>query len=122
MTKDSPLITNLSWGQTGTEAGSFKDAKLWPGGAREWDWKETGTEHTPGIQPADVAELLEREVDTVILSTGQEERLKVMDETIEHLKEAGVETIVLETTQAVDKYNELAKDGQAVGALIHSTC
>jgi hypothetical protein len=37
----------------------FKDAKVFPGGAREWDWRETGTRHVPGIQPADVQELIE---------------------------------------------------------------
>ena len=26
--------------------GTLRDAKLFPGGAREWDWRETGTEHT----------------------------------------------------------------------------
>ena len=30
-------------------------AKLYPGGARAWDWRETGTRHRPGIQPADIA-------------------------------------------------------------------
>jgi hypothetical protein len=29
---------------------TFKDAKLFPGGARAWDWRETGTGHVPGIQ------------------------------------------------------------------------
>ena len=38
----------------------YKDAKLFPGGSREWDWRETGTEHVPGINPADVQELLDR--------------------------------------------------------------
>jgi len=36
--------------------GAGKDFKLYPGGGREWDWDETRTWHTPGIQPADVKE------------------------------------------------------------------
>ncbi len=56
----SPRITRLSWGHLEIEgAHAFRDAKLYPGGAREWDWRETGTHHVPGIQPADVAELLD---------------------------------------------------------------
>ena len=52
----SPRITHLSWGRLEVEGGrSFKDAKLWPGGGRAWDWKETGTRHRPGIQLADGA-------------------------------------------------------------------
>jgi hypothetical protein len=59
--KRSPQITHVSWGRLEVEgkAGPYKDAKLFPGGSREWNWRETGTEHVPGIQPADVQELLE---------------------------------------------------------------
>lgn len=36
----SPRITRLSWGHLEIEGGrAFKDAKLYPGGAREWDWR-----------------------------------------------------------------------------------
>jgi hypothetical protein len=56
----SPLITHLSWGRLEVAGGRrFKDAKLFPGGSREWDWSETGTDHVPGIQSEDVEELLE---------------------------------------------------------------
>ena len=53
---NSPRVTHLSWGHLEVEGvdGSFKDAKLFPGGARAWDWNETGTNHEPGIQPADI--------------------------------------------------------------------
>jgi hypothetical protein len=55
----SPRITQLSWGRLEVDGDqTFKDAKLFPGGAREWDWRETGTHHVPGIQPADLEELL----------------------------------------------------------------
>ena len=36
----SPRIGHLSWGRLEVEGqGAFKDAKLYPGGAREWDWR-----------------------------------------------------------------------------------
>lgn len=57
----SPRIVRLSWGQIEVEGGiRFRDAKLYPGGSWEWDWRETGTQHSPGILPADVEELLHR--------------------------------------------------------------
>jgi hypothetical protein len=31
------------------KAEPYRDAKLFPGGSREWNWRETGTEHVPGI-------------------------------------------------------------------------
>lgn len=120
--EQSPRITSLSWGAVVTAAGAFRDAKLWPGGGRGWDWTETGTHHSPGIQPADVAELLERGARHVILSRGQQHRLKVTPAALEAIAEAGAGAEVLGTTEAVDRYNALAADGVAVGALIHSTC
>src|SRR6516162_8417412 len=56
----SPQITHVSWGRLEVEgkAKPYKDAKLFPDGSREWNWRETGAEHMPGIQPADVQELL----------------------------------------------------------------
>jgi hypothetical protein len=74
----SPWILQLSWGRLEVESlGTFKDAKLYPGGGREWDWRETGTRHVPGIQPADVAELLDHGAEVVVLSKGVLERLQV---------------------------------------------
>ena len=72
----SPLITGLSWGRMAVQGvGSGKDFKLWPGGGRAWDWRETGIHHRPGIQPADVQELLENGCQAIVLSRGQLRRL-----------------------------------------------
>lgn len=122
MPERSPKITNLSWGEVQTDTGTFKDVKLWPGGGRAWDWNETGTSHDPGIQTADVKELVDNGAETIILSIGQNERLKIKDETTNYLEKEGVDVHILETNDAVDKYNQLAKAGEPVGALIHSTC
>lgn len=121
--KPSPKITHLSWGRLNVEEHeqAYKDAKLFPGGSREWDWNETGTSHTPGIQPADVEELLNHGSTVVVLSRGIYKRLQVSPETLEYLKNHEVEVHVLQTEDAVKKYNELAET-EAVGALIHSTC
>jgi hypothetical protein len=75
---DSPRITSVSWGRIEVAGlGTGKDFKLYPGGGREWDWAETGTRHSPGIQPADVEELVEHGATVVVLSQGMEERLEV---------------------------------------------
>lgn len=102
--------------------GSGKDFKLWPGGGRAWDWRESGTEHVPGIQPADVDELLERGSRVVVLSRGNELRLETTVETMNLLKERGVEVHVEQTGAAVKLYNQLAGASVAVGGLFHSTC
>jgi len=117
----SPRITRVSWGRLEVEDDSFKDAKLFPGGSREWDWNETGTRHVPGIQPSDVEELLERGATVVVLSRGFEERLRVRPETLRMLEDEGVPVHVEQTEEAVRLYNEL-REHEKVGALIHSTC
>lgn len=118
----SPKIVEDSWGSLKVEKhGSFKDAKLWPGGAKEWDWSETGTEHSPGIQPADAEELINHGAEVVILSTGRNQRLGVPEETVSAISAQGASVEVHPTEKAINRYNELA-DNQPVGALIHSTC
>lgn len=125
MSETSPEISDLSWGSvTVDENGNrkeYRDAKVWPGGSRGWDWNETGTSHTPGVQIADVRELVDHGAEKVILSRGQNRRLRVKTETLEWLEDQGVDTEVMESTKAVNRYNEL-RDEEAVGALIHSTC
>ena len=119
----APLITHLEWGQVKVEgqAGSYKDAKLFPGGSRAWDWNETGTRHEPGIQPADVEELLAHRAGVIILSQGFNQRLQVCPETLQLLQKKNITAHILRTEEAVRLYNEL-REKEPVGALIHSTC
>lgn len=119
----SPTIGGNGWGSIEVEGhGSYRDAKLWPGGARGWDWNETGTRHRPGIQPADVAELLEHVPDVVVLSRGRQRRLETAPETLSLLDERGVEVVRERTEAAIDRYNELAAQGRRVAGLFHTTC
>ena len=101
---------------------SGKDMKLWPGGGRKWDWKETGTRHNPGIQVVDVEELIDRGASVVVLSRGMKLVLKTCPETLEYLERRGIRYEIEETNEAVRIYNELARRGVAVGGLFHSTC
>ncbi len=118
----SPRILDVAWGHTEVEElGVVKDVKLWPGGGREWDWRETGTQHVPGILPGDVEELIEHGTDVVVLSKGMELRLQTAPETLHLLRQRSIEVHVEETKAAVDLYNRLAVSRQA-GCLIHSTC
>ncbi|SDK93752.1 Protein of unknown function [Nonomuraea jiangxiensis] len=101
--------------------GEGKDFKLYPGGGRSWDWGETGTRHSPGIQPADVQELLDQGCQVIVLSRGMDLVLRTCPETLELLAEKGVEVHLAETRAAVEHYNALTRT-VAVGGLFHSTC
>jgi hypothetical protein len=118
----SPNVTELSWGQIVIEGKrTFKDAKLYPGGAQEWDWNETGTKHVPGIQTSDVQDLIEHGARVIVLGIGMYEQLRVSAEAMQLLKKTGIPTHILQTRKAVQKYNELCASNP-VGGLFHTTC
>ncbi|MDG4771696.1 Mth938-like domain-containing protein [Solwaraspora sp. WMMD792] len=112
----------VSWGRMEVEGlGTGKDFMLHPGGGRPWDWSEPGTRHSPGIQPEDVEELLRHGATAIVLSRGMQLQLQVDPRTLEHLDRHGITPYIAETTQAVERYNELVAT-QPVGGLFHSTC
>jgi len=78
----------------------YKDAKLFPGGSRESNWRETGTNHVPG---------------------GMKECLEIPRETLEFLKGQQIPAHVLPTVDAANLYNQLAEK-EPVGGLFHTTC
>lgn len=126
MTKERCEITDLTWGRieitTSESRTVFKDCKAGPGFARAWDWNETGTRHKPGIQVADVKELVKIGVTALVLSRGMELMLGTCPETLEYLADRGIKTHILETTAAAELFNKLTKAGSKVGGLFHSTC
>jgi hypothetical protein len=101
--------------------GRGRDFKLYPGGGRAWDWTETGTRHVPGIQPSDVQELLDHGAKVVVLSRGMLRALRTCEETCVLLDELAVPYDILETSEAVRRYNAL-RETEPVGGLFHSTC
>jgi hypothetical protein len=119
----SPRIEQVRWGIMQVEGlGEAKDYKLFPSGGRPWDWNETGTRHVPGIQPADLEELLAQGSEVVVLSRGMQLVLQTPADTLAWLEARGVTAHVEETRRAVLLYNELVDQGAKVGGLFHSTC
>ena len=119
----SPRIINVSWGRLEVEgeAEPYKDAKLFPGGSRAWNWRETKTTHRPGIQIADVQELLDHGANVIVLSRGMAECLQVPRETLDFLRQRQIAAHVLPTKEAAALYNKLAQT-EPVGGLFHTTC
>jgi len=122
-TNRSPRIMRVSWGRLEVEgqAKAYKDAKVFPGGSREWNWRETKTRHKPGIQITDVQELLDHGAKVVVLSRGMAECLHVPRQTLDFLKERQIVVHVLPTKDAAALYNKLAET-EPVGGLFHTTC
>lgn len=119
-------ITHISWGKMevmiGPEKRNFKDCKVWPDGAKEWNWAETETHHHPGIQVSDIHEILDAGIDVMILSRGMELQLRTTPEVETLLQERGIEYHIEETNQAVALFNKFSAVGRRVGGIFHSTC
>ncbi|XP_018591682.1 mth938 domain-containing protein isoform X2 [Scleropages formosus] len=103
----SPEIASLSWGHMKVKgcASSYKDCK-----------------HYPGVQPADLEEILKKGVDILVIGRGMSEALQVPSSTLDYVRQQGVNVKVFQTEKAVREYNTLAGQGAKVGGVFHSTC
>lgn len=122
---ESPEIVKINWGSIHInmdgQLSIFRDVKLFPGGAKEWNWKITGTSYNSGILRDDIVDLVEAGTEVVILSKGFYGRLKVSENVLAYLKQLKVDYFILNTEDAIRQYNRLRRK-YAVGALIHTTC
>ncbi|NWV20382.1 AAMDC protein, partial [Origma solitaria] len=78
--------------------------------------------HSPGVQPADLEEVVKKGVKTMVIGRGMSEALQVPLSTVDYLKKNGIDVLVLQTEKAVAEYNVLAAQGVKVGGVFHSTC
>ena len=119
-------VKHAAWGRMEVTVGSktlkFRDCKVWPGGATEWDWRITNTHHQPGTQPVDIEEILENDIEAMVLSRGVLLMLRACPETEQLFRDRGIEYHIEETKKAVDLYNSLVSQGKRVGGIFHSTC
>jgi hypothetical protein len=82
-------------------------------------WREAGG-HVYALQ--DLEDVVAAAPEVVVLGTGYFGRVKVLDETLEALAEAGSEIVVEKTGGAVEYFNRFAEDGRNVAAALHLTC
>jgi hypothetical protein len=119
-------VKHAAWGKMEVTLGDhtleFRDCKVWPGGAAAWDWRLTGTHHQPGTQPADIADILAHDIDTMVLGRGVHSMLQTCPETERLLRERGIRYYIEETKKAAELYNALTDQGKRVGGIFHSTC
>jgi len=82
-------------------------------------WRKEG--HNVCVE--DVSDLLRRGgFEIVIFGTGAYGVCRVSEDVINELKKRGVDVIVCNTHDAVQKFNELVKQGKKVVACLHLTC
>ena len=127
----NPEIVSFKWGEIKIRERdgenftnyTYKDCKLFPGGSIEWDWAKTGTHHKPGIQIADVDDLITEHKDAVILLTrGMDKVLEVTPALIKYLEKQKRLYKIGDTKEIVEEYNKLVLAGTPVVGLFHMTC
>lgn len=124
-----PEIIELKWGQIVVAMDNtnkiYKDCRIWNNGSSSWDWSKTGTRHKPGIQFADLADLLCQYPDTeiIIFSSGMDKQLDIHPDTMKLVTEKYPKVTIYrdDTKAAVKLYGELRKKHTII-ALLHSTC
>lgn len=115
------IIKHLEWSLVQLQNGNiYTDIILSKEIEKNWDWRECHTSHVPGITIEAVFNLLH--CDIIICSTGFHQVLRVPEETLGFLRSYDKTVYVLQSEQAVKKYNELYKQNYNVGILLHSTC
>ncbi len=123
--QNTPII-HLSWGKMQISIDgklyNFKDCKVWPEGASNWDWNETGTTHETGIQPGDIKEILAHDIEVMVLARGFDLKMKVSSAAEELLKTMGIKYHVHDTEKAVALFNSLIQQNKRTGGIFHSTC
>jgi len=120
------MSVTVSWSRVSVNGQPYRDALIAPGYVSEWDWKECGTSHIPGVTRQAVEKLLRharQPVTDIILSSGFHEKLHVSPDCRMFLSSSPLKWWVLPTPRAVQLYNEMKKDPtRQPAALIHSTC
>uniref|UniRef100_A0A8C8GU69 Mth938 domain-containing protein n=1 Tax=Oncorhynchus tshawytscha TaxID=74940 RepID=A0A8C8GU69_ONCTS len=98
----SPEIASLSWRHMKVKgcSSSYKAYKVCPGGSQ---------------QPADLEEVLQKGVETLVIGQGMSEA---------HLpqKSSCHPGPLYQTVKAITEYNNLVGQGAKVGGVFHSTC
>ena len=74
------------------------------------------------IKREEIEELVKSTPYIIIVGTGTDGIAKLNPDADAFLKSSGVESVVITSQEAVDKFNELSTQGKHPAALIHITC
>lgn len=70
------------------------------------------------VSSEEASDLMNEEPDFLIIGIGYDEMVKVD----EKILDSGLNVLVLETSKAIEKFNELKNENKQAGAIIHLTC
>ena len=74
------------------------------------------------LQMNDLHSVLESEIDTLVIGTGKYGLVKVPEELIKELSSKNIKVFVEKSSDAVERFNELAVKRAKVGGAFHLNC
>lgn len=75
-------------------------------------WRKDGT----SFSPADFDAVIAAEPEVVVLGIGFQVKVSVPEETRQRFENAGIECIVADTADAVERFNQLSPSKKTIGA------
>ncbi|MFQ5804865.1 MAG: Mth938-like domain-containing protein [Phycisphaerae bacterium] len=116
---EQPRIGGYRFGCVEIDGQTYtSDVVILPTGVKRNWWREEG--HT--LRPGDLSAVLEASPKALVVGQGVHGRMRVPDDTLACLKQAGIEVVCAPTGSAVEIYNERSQRGEVVAAALHLTC
>lgn len=113
----SPTIEDYRFGRIRIDGQEYtKDVILFPDHVQPNWWRENG--HSLVMEDLDT--VLERQPKLLIVGRGAHGRMNIPEETLQVLRQRGIEVQAAETDRAVELYRK--KSGVNVVAALHLTC
>lgn len=114
----APKIESYRFGQIVIDGQSYdQDVIILPDGVRGGWWRREG--HVLHVEDLDA--VFEAGPEVLVVGQGANGRMRVTRGTEQALRDAGIEVVILNSHDAVDRYNELRGERE-VAAALHLTC
>ncbi len=114
-----PQIESYSFGRITVDGKTYSnDLIILPAGVRPGWWRKQGH----NLHPDDLKQVVEAKPSVLVIGSGNLGRMQVPQDALAHLQTHGIRAIVERTAEACQRYNELARQGEAVAAALHLTC
>jgi hypothetical protein len=114
-----PRIDSYEFGRIEIDGRAYtSDVVILPTEVKGNWWREEG--HV--LKPNDLAVVLKAAPRALVVGQGAHGLMRVADDALACLEQAGVEVVCAPTGQAVKMYNERSQRGELVAAVLHLTC
>lgn len=112
-------IESCSFGKIRIDGKDYtRDVVIYPDRVDHTWWRKEGHR----LQREDIEKILKAGPQTLVVGTGQDDRMKIDKEVESLLKESGIELRSATTPEACKIHNNLLKEKRAVITALHLTC